>query len=871
MADNKASLIKKGSKMYKTKKESIKYIEDSVKLLNEKRNKGDMTDYVRDNKDEGKKFDFFRYIKKKHTKTGRFGAEKAKERNDSISLLDTEGEKTRESYFDPFAMKLIIPEKEDDEVEGDQTNTDIEQDIENEENEDEVSGAEQENGTTGAQDANDSGPLNDIEGNTSRDRGVGFQRILIDDFIARVDEQIELAKRNDFEKHRAGMKSRLALAEGLTKEKKEMKKENEDNYDAGKAFQSDIELKEEVPDSFAVRIGVAGPPKKYSQEFTQFEAKETKGMWAKIKGLFFKKPSEEEIFKKFAKTVPEYKQIMNMGKAEAAEAGMKYNEAEDPNMQLFLAQLKAELMEKNGTGHTGVKMIAKKGGEHLSEYSFGFVTPVESGMAGAVTGLVMNPDPAASSQTYNEEEISHSNYLRAAAKIRGTVGSMRTYSTIGYNCTSFAMEIAQTAGMKIKDEASSSYIMTHRHRSQRVDTPYTLARSLKKDNKVDFTHYVPLNELKFMGKSDEEKVNPKKLDATKKELEPMLLALPAVVEISKYNPKIKEDLMAEFNELILKTLAEAAEIDYLYPVLNLKGEQLAEAQKTRADKRIEKFGTASEQEYLAGLLKDENKVFEMLLNMKLDIESLGETEIWGDETQTLIRGGGVQKMVDSKFMEKFYPGIGLVEKMRIANNLLPQIWNAQNAIKEKNRKELKGLKGADLVKAIVERAKEYGGAQLLGYDIFDRVSFDDADAVKKFLDFHNIPLPQAKESPKEEKVEESPDLDVPKAISKDDMEKMVDDLKDVAVKIFLDVFSEPYKIEGRLGRYTMEAYNVARILNRAKNNKVAFGPMAVLYAKIKMEKDRKIKEELLKKLFMVVLNKVPRGKFENMLQRENIT
>ena len=76
--------------------------------------------------------------------------------------------------------------------------------------------------------------------------------------------------------------------------------------------------------------------------------------------------------------------------------------------------------------------------------------------------------------------------------------------------------------------------MTHRHHSQRVDTPYTLARSLKKDNKADFTHYVPLNELKFMGKSDEEKVNPKKLDATKKELEPMLLALPAVVEISKY-------------------------------------------------------------------------------------------------------------------------------------------------------------------------------------------------------------------------------------------------------------------------------------------------------------------------------------------------
>ena len=60
---------------------------------------------------------------------------------------------------------------------------------------------------------------------------------------------------------------------------------------------------------------------------------------------------------------------------------------------------------------------------------------------------------------------------------------MRTYSMIGYNCTSFAVDVAQAAGVPLKDEDAASYVTTHRHYSQRVDSPYTLARHLEERNK----------------------------------------------------------------------------------------------------------------------------------------------------------------------------------------------------------------------------------------------------------------------------------------------------------------------------------------------------------------------------------------------------
>ena len=830
----------KNSKMYRSKKENNKFVEDAAKLFKQKRNAGDKTNYIDVNKNEAKKFNLFRFIKKKHTKTGRFGAEEIKDREDSISALDKEGEKTGEPYFDPFALKIIIPKDDKDENK-------VGQDIEkvNEDDEDD-------------EDYKD-------DGDVDLDKYNGMQSGLINDFIARVDEQIDLSKRNDFEKQRAGINSRLGLGQGITKKDEEngLSEEDKNSYNAGKSFKSDIGLKEKVPDNFAVRIAVDHPPATYSHEYTQFKAKETKGLWSKIKGLFFKSPKEEDLIKKFAKTLPEYKQILNLGKAEAAQAGMKYNEEEDPNIQLFFVKLKEDVTD-NSTGHAGVKMIAKKGGEELSEYSFGFVPAIKSGVAGAVTGQVTNPDSAGSAKIHDEAAISHSNYLRAAARIRGIVGSMRTYSMIGYNCTSFAMDIANTAGMKLKNEASSDIVMTHRHYSQRVDSPYTLAKNLKNGQKPDIRRYVVMENTNFSKKPDEEKVAPKKIEALKKELIPILTNMPTVTEISRVNKQFKDMLTALFEDYMKKILIKGAEIDYLFPVANLKGPELAEAQMTRTDYRIREFGVATEEEYLNGLLKDEDKLFEILFNTN-NIYSM--KDVLEDDYGYSERDKMIEHIVNSKFMSTYYPGIKEPVGWKIAEKILEEMRSAQKDIIESNRKKLKYIKGTELVKKIMESAQRYGGSQMIGYAMFGEIDFNDTEAVKKFLDSNNIALPKISEELDTNEVEEPTILNVPAKISEDDIDDMVLSVKNVSVKAFKDVFAGPMEIEGYVGSRMMSYENVAAFLNSVRKEKNALKAMAIHYATMKTEQDQERKEEIFKNLLEAVLGSLSESRIKKIFKR----
>ena len=153
------------SLMAKTKSENLEYIDTLREILEARRDDGDRTDYIAKNKSEAKKFSFFRYIKSKHTKTGRFGARQAEEKNDSILALDKDGEKTDKSYFDPFSLKIIIPKRED-EAKKDAPQNEMDED------EDEDYDNPEEN-------------FEEKERNT--------QNELYEDFVSRVDEQIELS------------------------------------------------------------------------------------------------------------------------------------------------------------------------------------------------------------------------------------------------------------------------------------------------------------------------------------------------------------------------------------------------------------------------------------------------------------------------------------------------------------------------------------------------------------------------------------------------------------------------------------------------------------------------------------------------------
>ena len=829
------------SLMAKTKSENLEYIDTLREILEARRDDGDRTDYIAKNKSEAKKFSFFRYIKSKHTKTGRFGARQAEEKNDSILALDKDGEKTDKSYFDPFSLKIIIPKRED-EAKKDAPQNEMDED------EDEDYDNPEEN-------------FEEKERNT--------QNELYEDFVSRVDEQIELAKENDFESERAGDASRMAVAQGISGDIQDM--ENKDKYyDAGQSFKSDIEVTEDVPDSFAVRLAVDHPPARYSQEFEQFNAKETKGMWAKIKGLFFKKPSEEEIFMKFAKTLPEYKQIEAIGKSEAAEAGMKYNPQEDPNMVSFLGVLRQDVHDE-GTGHAGVKMIAKKKGRNLSEYSFGFVPVAKSGIAGAVTGLVQNPDKAGSASIAKETTISHSNYLRAAAKIRGIVGSMRTYSIIGYNCTSFAVDIAKTAGVDIKDEDSSSIIMTHRHHSQRVDSPYTLAKNLQKDYSTDARRYVARINESFNEKSDEEKANPTLVKNVTNEFLPTLMAFPLVTEMSKDNPDFKKEIEDAFKKKVLRIFAKGAEIDKAHSLYGLMGETLAEAQSARNEERIAAFGTATEQEYISGFMKNEDSALDALLGERMTYEKMKAVSFWSDDAGDALRDSRLKQLAESTFMIVYYPGADEGEKIKIAGQLLPEVWKKQKEIISGFEKELQDLKGAELVRKIIANSAGFGGAQMLGFSDMGKSPFNNVDGFKKFLDDNNIPMPQL-EASKQAQTESVQKLNVPSMLSGSDMEEVVEMVENVSVGKFMDAFAERTGIEGYAGGIKKITYrDVIGFLKRAIKKKKIMPYIAVEYAKIKAATEKQEKEELFSGLLLAIANNLTLEELKDLIAFANIT
>ena len=249
-------------------------------------------------------------------------------------------------------------------------------------------------------------------------------------------------------------------------------------FDGSKSFIPDYitNQKDPDPDQFEVVV-VVQPPSDVYLDYNKQVTKETNFV---IKGL---KPDYMKILDENMKKSDAYAELYKKGNKEAQEVGENYDPNKDPNIWMLRAQTMENI--QYGQGHSFVRMVAKRDGQSYSSYSFGFWPLAITPGTGSVTmGTVKNPDPEALEGSVIEHAfpISYANYLRAAAKIRGVVGSQRSYSFLGYNCTSFAADIAKEAGVAIKDDDSSEKIRTFKYRSARIDSPYSLAKFIHMKN-----------------------------------------------------------------------------------------------------------------------------------------------------------------------------------------------------------------------------------------------------------------------------------------------------------------------------------------------------------------------------------------------------
>lgn len=252
-------------------------------------------------------------------------------------------------------------------------------------------------------------------------------------------------------------------------------------YDSTKGFTSDYPVKDgmESPNEFEAVVAVE-PPTDVYVDYNKLLTEKKPFLFSGWR----KQPDYVKILDTVMKKSAAYGEIVSKGEADAAALNVKYKPDLDPNVILLRAQILHGIEDEQG--HSFIRMVAKTDGNAYSSYSFGFwpldVTP---GTGAVTAGVVRNPDPDHDEPGIIERRfsISYANYLRAAAKIRGVVGSGRSYSFLGYNCTSFAADIAKEAGVPIKDKDSSETMQTFRYRSARIDSPYSLAKFVRAANK----------------------------------------------------------------------------------------------------------------------------------------------------------------------------------------------------------------------------------------------------------------------------------------------------------------------------------------------------------------------------------------------------
>lgn len=560
------------------------------------------TVFTRRNAEEAKKFNILRYMLSKHSSTGRFGASHREEPNDAIKALDTAEGVPQKAYFDPFSLKIIMPkDKASTRDEGNVTRIPFY-----------------------------SGGISEEE--LARNEAERIRSA----FISRVDTELDETEENDFEKSRVGHDSQMALAEavdvgvnfggGDNPGQKVPEGKLIQSYNSGRRFTPDNDIIEDIPDSFSLELIVDQAPPKYSQEWGQFRAEQTKGFWAQVKGFFKnafsrKAPDEEamknELYEKFLLQIPEYRDTMNrnMAIARSFTPPQPYDPKTDPDLTDIRASVHAATKAKS-LGHSVVRLYAKKYNIPLSSYSFLFGAVTSAGMAGAITGGVSNPPKLHSGEKKGEYDIRYTDYLKAAARIRGVVGSMRSYSIIGYNCTSFAVDVAHAAGIPLKDEDSSSYVMTHRHRSQRVDSPYVLAMHLAETEERE-AREKNSREAQEKNKMIEKELSQHETNVGKllnDIYRPVLINARILNEIAGMKLLKGKAIPVLIDELIEAVVKSGDFVDRQNPLVGLEGDALKNAAAARIGGRKVLFdGFPSEQDYLANLAVDDERLARLVL------------------------------------------------------------------------------------------------------------------------------------------------------------------------------------------------------------------------------------------------------------------
>ncbi|MBE5827732.1 MAG: hypothetical protein E7307_14005 [Butyrivibrio sp.] len=695
------------SKMVKSAEENRQKLADMRNALLERRHRGDVTNYIDKNKNEAKKFSFFRFLITRNDRIGRFGVKKKAERDDVIKDMEENETTDKGAYFDPFSLRIIVPRAIN------------------------YLGSDSQEALSA-----DRLRAQDIE----------------DAFVERVDENIDEVSENDFEAKRNTLDAQLAFAqnEESTDAKGEHRasiEEYAESYNAGRKFIPDKDIVEEVPDEFQVEIGVDEPPLDNALEWEMYKADQTKSFSAKVKGIFrsmfrVKAPTDKQLFMNFAKTLPEYKRLENEGKQLAQDAGIRYDPKLDNDLNVYVSDL-YEKLRVCRNGHSYVSLVASKSGKELSVYSFRFVTlsGTGGGMEGVITGLVDNPirKNTAHERIATREKITYANYLRAAAKVRGVAGSMRTYSYLGYNCTSFAAEIAESAGVKFAKEDTSAILMSHRHRQQRVDNPFRLASFIKRreeqarEDEESLAHYK---------ESETGKAEESGLDIRKKAFitryRKRFLDLDVVKIIVKYHLANRIRVERIFDSFIDGLVTQDYRIDERFPIEENDDITINNARIRRENAKIRSFGKRSAAELLDNLVspQGEDAVCRLIMENRTNMEPFVEKTIDslpGKDTD--FRDELVNELTESDYIKERLPGRDAGQKKKVVNMLLMNVCERQKLYLRRMGAAAKDKEGKELVRAI---ERELNGADL---KYFRRGIYESAQSVLDAVTVLGVPFP----------------------------------------------------------------------------------------------------------------------------------
>lgn len=517
---------------------------------------------------------------KKHNKTGRFGTKKTALKDDSIEKL---GEETPEQYFDPFQqISDEISENKGDRSLKEDFSERVEDQLklseENDFNKGTISDSEEQRLVLIGREKiekkiktdlqvlleEDLTKMSDPYGafvasydadkeNEEKEKKIEANNELLQNEADENDE----ANQNEDDHANAGIQdepdnaNNEAAEEGLEKENNAVNEteKNEQSNNPKKEVQPESSIIN-APKQFQITVAVSGRPSDYYTKMSRLKTLERIAAMGKKKPKKVQTQEEEEAEKaaafrelatKAVKESPEYREITAKGERDAKAAGVKYDPLNDPNVEQLIIRTSA--IELKNTGHSSIGMDTLRDEKLVKRYTFGFFPGTDTKQEETVIGQVCNPDRSFDqASTKRSYRVSYKDYLKAAAKIRGIKGSRRAYKVTGYNCTSFAVDIAKEAGIDFADNEVAEDYVSSSSNYHLVDSPAALGAKLEKDNAaasgINIAEYTTV--LREAESRDEETAGEQILQKMREdEINPMLVGL--VSKNTAFQEEAKEE------------------------------------------------------------------------------------------------------------------------------------------------------------------------------------------------------------------------------------------------------------------------------------------------------------------------------------------